>query len=672
MFRAFGRVFAKAARRLSLLPAMAAHGALLVWDRFASLMSEGYRRNAVAYACIRRLATGVAEPPLAVYRDDAEVEGHPLRRLMERPNPHMSEFEFWELVVSHLAICGKAFWWKQRSNMGEPVALWPLRPDRVSPRHDPDTLLAGWTYTLDGKDFPLAVEDVLAFNLPDPGDETGGVVGGLGYLQVLAAEIDTDNEATGHVFSLLRNYAIPGVAVKVKGEVDDDEAEEFKAEFVRRYSGSRRGEPAVIDGEAEIVPLSHTLRELEFPDLRGVVESRICAVIGVPPILVGVKVGLDRSTFSNAAESRRFWTQTTLAEWWRRLSDQMTLALLPDFQGSEGLTTRFRVNGLPAYQEIMAEQAQRYADAFKAGVVTVDEYRAALGLDPLPSKAGQVIYRPVAVIITDTAGKPVQAALPPAPEPPAEEDETEPPDDDGAPPKGRRLKGAPPDRVAAELAARERLVHAHANDLAAAWNAMGERVIARLAKSGPLAERKAEAVLPEDDAVIAAVIAAHAVTGADHGWGSAVVELTSANLDDFPSPAVRARVLDEVGRRIVGINATTRADVARVVTQAMDEGVTLRELEDRLRGLFEQTYRGRAMTVARTESGHHYNLGSVYAYRESGMVEFVTVYDGDSDAACNALNGTRQSLEWAEANPLQHPNCQRVFAPVVVAAPLAA
>lgn len=682
MFHRLGRIFGKAAHRLSLLPSMAAMGALMAWDRFASLVSQGYRRNAVAYACIRTLSTSVAEPSLKVYAkaDDAEVEGHPLRRLLERPNPHMSEFEFWELVVTHMSICGRSYWWKQRSNRGQPVALWPLRPDRITPKLDPETLLAGWTYTLDGKDYLIPTEDVLAFNLPDPGDETGGVIGGLGPLQVLAAEIDTDNEATGHVFSLLRNYAVPGVAVKVKGEVDDDEKEEFKAEFVRRYSGSRRGEPAVIDGaEVEITPLSHTLRDLEFPDLRGVAESRICAVIGVPPILVGVKVGLDRSTYSNVAESRRFWTQTRLAEWWRRLSDQITHDLLADFGPADGLVTRFDVGDLPAYQEIMAERAERFAAAFKAGAALLDEYRQALGLDPLPGKAGQVLYRPVAVIVTDLAGKPVEAALPPAPEPEPDPDEDEPEEDDedededdGAAPKGGRrpaLKAASADRVAAELAARDRLVEPFGTDLARAWAKMGESVIARLTAKGAAltGETKAEFVTAAEEAELGAVLLAHAFGGSEAGWVTAA-EMLGEAVEDLPSEAVRQRVFNEIGRRIVGINATTRADVARVVTLALDEGVTLKELAERLRGLFSETYRGRSMTVARTELAHHYNLGSLHAYRESLLVSAVNVHDGDRDAGCNAVNGTTQTLEWAEANPIEHPNCQRVFSPVVVPA----
>lgn len=677
MLHRLGRLFTKAALKLSLLPAMVSLGAVMAWDRFMSLVSQGYRRNAVAYACIRTLSTSVAEPPLKVFRKntDAEDENHPLRRLLERPNPFMSEFEFWELVVTHMSICGKSYWWKQRSNRGEPIALWPLRPDRISPKLDPDALLAGWTYTLDGKDFPLPVGDVLAFNLPDPGDETGGVVGGLGPLQVLAAEIDTDNEATSHVFALLRNYAVPGVAVKVKGEVDDDEKEAFKRDFMNRYGGSRRGEPAIIDGaEVDITPLSHTLRELEFPDLRGVAESRICAVIGVPAILVGVKVGLDSATYSNVAGARRFWVQTRLSEWWRRLSDQIAHDLLPDF-GSEGVTVRFDINGLPSMQEIMAERAERFAAAFRSGVILVDEYRQALGLDPLPGKAGQVLYRPISAIVTDPAA-PIETPTPPALKPPPEDDpedeeedddleDDDQDDDEEAPPKALRRTVKSAERIAAQIAVRERMAAPFGSDLAARWAKMGEAVIARVkAKGATPGETKAEYITPADEAEVGAVILSYSAAAGVAGWEAASGLLGEA-VEDLPSEAVRQRTFNEIGRRIVGINATTRADVARIVTMASDEGVSLDELSKRLRGLFTETYKGRAMTVARTESAHHYNQGSVHAYRESNVVEAVTVYDGDIDSGCAAVNGTTQTLEWADANPVEHPNCQRVFAPVV-------
>src|SRR4030095_11103145 len=62
------------------------------------------------------------------------------------------------------------------------------------------------------------------------------------------------------------------------------------------------------------------------------------------------------------------------------------------------------------------------------------------------------------------------------------------------------------------------------------------------------------------------------------------------------------RVHNLLGRRIFGISDTTRDDVARVVTDSLTEGSTLQEISARLTGMFEETYKGRSMTISRTES----------------------------------------------------------------------
>src|SRR5206468_2572086 len=102
-------------------------------------------------------------------------------------------------------------------------ALWPLRPDRVGPIYstsdaEGEHVLAGWSYLVPGTSNYLGLprRDVLTFNFPDPSGDSGGIVEGLGPLQVLASEVGADNEATKFVGSLLANSAVPGVVLTTK------------------------------------------------------------------------------------------------------------------------------------------------------------------------------------------------------------------------------------------------------------------------------------------------------------------------------------------------------------------------------------------------------------------------------------------------------------------------
>ena len=140
------------------------------------------------------------------------------------------------------------------------------------------------------------------------------------------------------------------------------------------------------------------------------------------------------------------------------------------------------------------------------------------------------------------------------------------------------------------------------------------------------------------------------------------------------NPNVR-RVLDELALRIVGIHDQTRSDVQRIVGEALDEGVTLQELSDRLTGLFEETYKGRAMTVSRTESMIAYSKASTLAYIESGVVSAAELADnpqhtddyGASDGlTCSQRDGLIVQLDQVDRHIAgEHPNGSLAILPVL-------
>lgn len=631
-------------------------------DRFMRLVSEGYRKNSVVYACIRLKGQSVPEAPLKVYGTTAdgkreELPNHPLRKLIEYVNPYQTEFEFWELTCTYLDLVGRASWWKERDRTGRPVALWPLRPDRIAPMlgKPPDPLLRGWAYFLDGEMYELPASDVMMFTYPDPGDETGGVIGGYGPLQVLAREVDADNEATSFTFALLKNYAMPGVVIKHKSRLDEASAQQLKDKFRNKYGSLHRGEPAVIDMDADIVPVSQNLQQLEFPDLRSIAESRITAAFGVPAILVGVKVGLDHATYSNAAEAREFFTETTLSVMWRRLSDQVYSDLVPEYPDSMSITVKFDTSDVKALQGQKLQTAQRYADGFTKGALTINEYRR-LALDLPPLVGGDVRLLPITTQEVAAAEVTSVRTFLPA---------------------GVRTARSAAD-AAGWGAAVERKVNALRDSLAprldAYWRKWGRAVVAKLPT-----ETKAAAI-PDDlwpdeaDAEMEKMLKAHWQASIDQSKIDAVALLS---LDfDLPMDEVRS-VLGQVAGRVTKISDTTRNDIRTVISDALAgsegqdySGATLSDIRDRLTGMFEQTYHARSMAIARTESATAYNQGSVLSYRSSSVVDEVEIYDGDdcgwtSHDDPDLANGSVRSLDDFADYPVAHPNCVRAGAPIV-------
>ena len=421
------------AHQISLVPSYLSHLLWLVSQTYRELADKGYRGNAAVYAVLRLLCSAVPEPPLIPYvqladgeAGDALAWNHDLRRLIRYPNPLTSEYEFWELVTLHCGVVGRSTWWKERDRAGRLIALWPLRPDRVGPIYGTaadgmgaDAVLVGWSYQIPGtaQYVPIPRGDILLFNLPDPMGESGGMVEGLGPLQVLAAEIGADNEATRYVGSLLANDARPGTVLKIKGKITSaDDARLIKSAYTQEFSGRGRGKVGIVDNDTEVISVGFNLRDLEFPALRRISESRIASAFGVPAMLVGLLVGIEHATFSNYAEAREYFAETTCGGYWRRFSDTYTNDIAAEY--GVNIVCQFDITKVRALQGQAIIELDRTRDAYDRGILTPNEYREALNLAPHPDgdflPAAQKPKLALAVTDPETGTNIAPIATPPA------------------------------------------------------------------------------------------------------------------------------------------------------------------------------------------------------------------------------------------------------------------
>lgn len=137
--------------------------------------------------------------------------------------------------------------------------------------------------------------------------------------------------------------------------------------------------------------------------------------------------------------------------------------------------------------------------------------------------------------------------------------------------------------------------------------------------------------------------------------------------------AAVTRILAEAATQVVRIDETTRTALRAQLQLGAQRGYSTWQVAhgvpaDGYRGidgLFQETWRGRAETVARTELQHASVVAARDRFVASGVVSEVTIIDGDDDQPCASRNGTVVLLE--QAPGLAHPNClvggQIVWAP---------
>lgn len=347
--------------------------------------TQGYSKNELVYSIISDIAESSAEPSMQVFEKGEAVDDHPARALLAKPNPMMTEFELWELVLIHLMLAGNAFWTKVRSRAGRVVQLWPVWiPSRMTPVPDRDGALIGWLYRdNDGKQNPIALEDVVHFKYPHPLNPYLG----LAPMAVLVRAVTRDNKSTDYVNSFFANAAVPQGLLKFKKYVEQGEADRVRAMWRARYGGERGWfDVAVLDSDTEYQRLGLTAEEMAMPELNQLNESRIAMVFKWPPILIGAIVGLENSPWSNIGEARRIAWEDTLSPIYKRLADRCNHGLAEDF-GFTATDEPFRwdFSGVMALQEDVNEFTERIRQGFVSAAVTRNEYRAVLGLDPDPN-----------------------------------------------------------------------------------------------------------------------------------------------------------------------------------------------------------------------------------------------------------------------------------------------
>lgn len=175
----------------------------------------------------------------------------------------------------------------------------------------------------------------------------------------------------------------------------------------------------------------------------------------------------------------------------------------------------------------------------------------------------------------------------------------------------------------------------------------------------------------EDDALLAAYLA----VVDDLGPAALLVpnRLANSTLTWDVQHEFTKTARDKLASLVVRVNETTRSQIAEQVEVGLKRGYSIPRIANGfqdegytgIRGVFDTATTARAEVIARSETAMMFNAASSASFRAGGIEE-VDVFDGTGDAGCADAAGQRWSLDKADDNLLEHPNCVRAFAPVVV------
>jgi len=368
-----------------------------------AFIDEGYTTNALVYAALNYWIDALKQAPLRAYtggRDNPEpiAPDEDLARLVDRPNPYQSQPEFQSLCNLYYRLAGNAYILLDRDPRGNEIrAMYALRPDYVHIITARDAA-APTGYTLQGYAYitreksgerhvtPIPVDSMIHVKMPNPADPTAGLAPGIGPLLSAARSVDVDNAYTKYLKLFFERGAMPPGMLNFDVDIDNETIARAQARFTEIYGGYEQWtKPFVTGPKAHWEQIGQNFKDMAADAIDYRNEVRILMAIGVPPILIGARIGLERSTYSNYEQARQaFW-------------EDRVLASLVDFEREYQYYLRrddqfvaFDLRNVAAFQAIRSQRLEELRSGWNDGAVTRAEYRRAANL---PVAARDEVYK---------------------------------------------------------------------------------------------------------------------------------------------------------------------------------------------------------------------------------------------------------------------------------------
>lgn len=327
---------------------------------------------------------------------------HPLYQLIENPNA-WDTGGFGDLMyelVMFLKLTGKAYLWTVPSELGvrtgrnTPMELWVIPSHWVRPVFENGVLVRYEIRPLTGVgvlNFPP--EEVIPFRFKSPLDKFDG----WSPLQAGGEWVDASDSVDLSRFFSFKNGCFPMGSLELSPEYndpDDSDIERIYSRIFSRLQGETKyGLPLILPPGAKYNPLMINPTEMAYTDSADQLKDWVLSLLNVPKELVGLQpVGGELSWYAPML----MFCRRTLQPLLRYIGNVLTRSLCPRWDDEMRL---WWDDPTPDNPEQVAKTLQQ---DFTNGVLTVDEYRAVRGYEPLGPPLGSLIWRQGTLVPIDT------------------------------------------------------------------------------------------------------------------------------------------------------------------------------------------------------------------------------------------------------------------------------
>jgi HK97 family phage portal protein len=328
------------------------------------------------YGAVSVISKTLAHVPLVVFERIGEKEKRPaidhptFKMLSALPNDWMTSVMFRETLQGHILRWGNAYAEIVRNNRGQAMELWPLLPDKTTPKVQ-DKILFYETQTMHQR-IALPMESVLHI----PGLSFNGIQG-LSILGAARNAIGLGLATEEFASKYFKNGAFSGGFLEHEGKLDEETRKKIIESITKENAGLGRANRIGILWEGmKFNKATIPAKDSQFLETRVFEVVDIARFFNLPPHKIQ---SMEKATFSNIEQQALEFVTDTMMFWYVKWEHELNRKLFaPSEQGR--FFVKFKVQGLLRGDN--KSRAAFYKQAIQDGWMNRNEVRELEDLNP--------------------------------------------------------------------------------------------------------------------------------------------------------------------------------------------------------------------------------------------------------------------------------------------------
>lgn len=319
------------------------------------------------FAGVTYLADSTSMLPLPILQSTdtgkKRIYTHAANKLLNwTANPYQSAYTFRNLMTFWAVHKGNAYAEIERDTDGNPVALWPLPPECVTPKlvnlqNAPDTLYP------EGRNVAIAVYDIKtvdgvttlsANNVLHIMGTTSNGIEGLDPIKLFKETLGAGLAAERYANTFWANGSRPDGVIQMDGDIDDEDAKNYVKNWEKTYGGlSNAHRVGLLKLGAKFVSLATDNQSSQFLETRQFSVLDVCRILRLKPHMLG---DMSKASYASIEQQGMDFVTYTLSPWLKRWESEANRKLFSFAERQAGLFVEHNTDAL-----LRGDTSSRYA-----------------------------------------------------------------------------------------------------------------------------------------------------------------------------------------------------------------------------------------------------------------------------------------------------------------------